>query len=135
MEVCQKLENSDYEQAISDYNHWSSIPTQKMLSELFRPGEPAKMSKEPTSNKSQTDWQRLQNMTDEEIDFSDCPEATPEMFARAIVRQGLPEKKNKVQVTLRIDDEVLTWFKAQGQGYQTQINNLLRAYMEASTSD
>ena len=72
---------------------------------------------------------------DEEIDFSDCPEVTPEMFAKAVVRRGLPEKKNKVQVTLRVDHEVLEWFKAQGQGYQTQINSLLRAYMEASISD
>ena len=35
------------------------------------------------------------------------------------------------QVTLRIDNDVLEWFKSQGRGYQTQINQLLRAYMEA----
>lgn len=39
--------------------------------------------------------------------------------------------KNKVQVTLRIDSDVLEWFKSQGRGYQTQINSLLRAYMDA----
>jgi uncharacterized protein (DUF4415 family) len=70
-------------------------------------------------------------MSDEDIDLSDCPEITPEQFAKAVVRQGLPVAKNKAQVTLRIDSEVLEWFKAQGRGYQTQINNLLRAYMEA----
>ncbi|MEY2834275.1 MAG: hypothetical protein RLZZ574_3535, partial [Cyanobacteriota bacterium] len=37
----------------------------------------------------------------------------------------------KSQVTLRIDSDVLKWFKSQGKGYQTQINSLLRAYMEA----
>lgn len=90
------------------------------------------MSNEPTSRKSQTDWQRLDTMSDEDIDLSDCPEITPEQFAKAVVRRGgLPTAKNKAQVTLRIDSEVLEWFKAQGRGYQTQINTLLRAYMEA----
>ncbi|MEH2151667.1 BrnA antitoxin family protein [Nostoc sp.] len=40
-------------------------------------------------------------------------------------------QNNKAQVTLRIDSDVLEWFKLQGQGYQTHINTLLRAYMEA----
>lgn len=89
------------------------------------------MSNEPTSRKSQTDWQRLDAMSDEDIDLSDCPEVTPEKFAKAMVRRGLPKAKNKEQVTLRIDSDVLEWFKSQGRGYQTQINLLLRAYMEA----
>jgi uncharacterized protein (DUF4415 family) len=89
------------------------------------------MSNESTSRKSQTDWQRLDAMGDEDIDLSDCPEVTPEQFAKAIVRKGLPTAKNKAQVTLRIDQDVLEWFKSHGQGYQTQINTLLRAYMEA----
>jgi uncharacterized protein (DUF4415 family) len=89
------------------------------------------MSKQPISSKSETDWERLDTMTDEEIDLSDCPEITPEQFANAVVRRGLPAPKNKAQVTLRIDSDVLEWFKSQGRGYQTQINSLLRAYMEA----
>lgn len=70
-------------------------------------------------------------MTDEDIDLSDCPEITPEMFAKAVVQHGLPTTKVKTQVTLRIDSDVLDWFKSRGRGYQTQINQLLRAYMEA----
>ncbi|MEH1965133.1 MULTISPECIES: BrnA antitoxin family protein [unclassified Nostoc] len=89
------------------------------------------MSNESISSNSQTDWQRLDAMSDEDIDLSDCPEITPELFAKAIVRRGLPASKNKAQVTLRIDSDVLEWFKSQGRGYQTQINTLLRAYMEA----
>ncbi|NEP40675.1 MAG: BrnA antitoxin family protein [Okeania sp. SIO2H7] len=89
------------------------------------------MNKKYTSRKSQTDWERLEAMTDEEIDFSDCPEVTPEMFAKAVVRRGLPNTKTKTQVTLPIDSDVLEWFKSQGRGYPTQINSLLRAYMEA----
>ncbi|NEP12943.1 MAG: BrnA antitoxin family protein [Symploca sp. SIO2C1] len=89
------------------------------------------MNNESTSSNSQTDWQRLDAMTDEEIDLSDCPEITPEMFATAVIRRGLPSSQAKIQVTLPIDSDVLEWFKSQGRGYQTQINQLLRAYMEA----
>ena len=89
------------------------------------------MNNEPTSSNSQTDWQRLDAMSDEDIDLSDCPEITPSMFAKAVVKRGLPATKTKSQVTLRIDSDVLEWFKSQGRGYQTQINQLLRAYMEA----
>jgi uncharacterized protein (DUF4415 family) len=103
----------------------------KITSALFRQGSQPNMSKKPISNKSETDWQRLNTMTDEEIDLSDCPEITPEKFAKAVVRQGLPIEKNKAQVTLQIDSDVLEWFKSHGRGYQTQINSLLRAYMEA----
>lgn len=70
-------------------------------------------------------------MTDGEIDLSDSPELTPEMFARAIVRRGLKPAPHKAQLTLRLDRDVLEWFRKQGRGYQTQINALLRAYMEA----
>ena len=98
---------------------------------LFLQEKRRNMNKEPTSSNSQTDWQRLDAMSDEDIDFSDCPEITPEMFAKAVVQRGLPATKTKTQVTLRIDSDVLEWFKSQGQGYQTQINQLLRAYMEA----
>jgi uncharacterized protein (DUF4415 family) len=85
----------------------------------------------PTSSRSQTDWQRLDAMDDDDIDLSDCPEATPVMFAKAVVRRGLPATETTAQVTLRIDSDVLEWFKSQGREYQTQINQLLRAYMEA----
>ena len=89
------------------------------------------MNNKFTSRNSQTDWESLDAMTDEDIDFSDCPEVTPEMFAKAVVRRGLPNSKTTTQVALPIDSDVLEWFKSQGRGYQTQINSLLRAYMEA----
>ncbi len=71
-------------------------------------------------------------MTDADIDLTDAPEVTPEMFAKAVVRQGLKPAPRKAQLTLRLDSDVLAWFKAQGRGYQTRINALLRAYMEAN---
>ena len=70
-------------------------------------------------------------MKDEDIDFSDSPEITPEMFAKAVVRRGLQPESRKTQLTIRLDSDVLAWYKAQGRGYQTRINALLRAYMEA----
>ena len=89
------------------------------------------MKKKTTSNKSQTDWARVDALVDQDIDLSDSPEITPEMFARAVVRSGLKPLPRKSQVSLRLDSDVLAWFKAQGRGYQTRINTLLRAYMEA----
>ena len=89
------------------------------------------MKKKNISRKSQTDWERVDKMHDDEIDFSDNPELTPEMFAKAVVRKGLKPVIRKSQVTLRIDEDVLTWFKKQGTGYQTRINSLLKAYKEA----
>jgi uncharacterized protein (DUF4415 family) len=53
-------------------------------------------------------------------------------IVRDIVRQGLPAAPRKAAVSLRLDADVLNWFKAQGTGYQTRINAVLRAYMEAS---
>ena len=70
-------------------------------------------------------------MKERDIDLSDNPELTPAMFARAIVRRGLKPVIRKSQLTLRLDNDVLAWFRKQGRGYQTQINALLRAYMEA----
>lgn len=65
------------------------------------------MNNETTSSNSQTDWQRLDAMSDEDIDLSDCPEITPELFAKAVVQRGLPATTTKAQVTLRIDRDVL----------------------------
>ncbi|HEU4625368.1 MAG TPA: BrnA antitoxin family protein [Steroidobacteraceae bacterium] len=89
------------------------------------------MSKRATSKRSKTDWKRIDSMRDEDIDYSDIPPTTPEQFANAIVRYGLEDWEPKEQITLRIDADVLAWFRAQGKGYQTRINRLLRAYMEA----
>lgn len=70
-------------------------------------------------------------LKDEDIDRSDTPEVPPEIFARAVVRHGLKPVPRKAQLTLRLDSDVLDWFRKQGQGYQTKINALLRAYMDA----
>lgn len=90
------------------------------------------MSKHSSSKRSRTDLKRLDSLKNEDIDLSDLPEVSPERFARAFVREGLAPLRVKEQITLRLDSDVLTWFRSQGKGYQTKINSLLRAYMEAS---
>lgn len=53
-------------------------------------------------------------------------------IAREIARQGLPATPRKAAISLRLDEDVLEWFKARGPGYQTRINAVLRAYKEAA---
>lgn len=69
-------------------------------------------------------------MTDEEIDFSDIAELDDSFFREAHLQA--PAKK---PVTIRIDEDVLEWFRVQGPGYQTRINKLLRRYMEVNRSE
>jgi uncharacterized protein (DUF4415 family) len=92
------------------------------------------MNKRNTSSKSRTDFDRLAKIKDTDIDLSDSPEITPEQFAKAVVRKGLKPIPKKSQVTLRIDSDVLNWFKETGKGFHTRINMLLRAYMEQNKS-
>ena len=79
-----------------------------------------------TKRQSRTDWKRIDAMRDEDIDYSDIPKASSDFFANAILWPG-PKK----QITLRIDPDVLKFFRKLGRGYQTTINAVLRKYMEA----
>jgi len=75
---------------------------------------------------SNTDWNKLAKMKDSEIDTSDIAELDDGFFRQAEIR--VPPKKS---VTMRLDADVLEWYKSQGTGYQTRINKLLRSYMDA----
>lgn len=74
---------------------------------------------------SETDWNRVEEMTDEEIDTSDIPPLDESFFAKATLR--IPKQ---VSVTMRVDADLLNWFKAQGEEYESLINNALRSYVE-----
>jgi uncharacterized protein (DUF4415 family) len=89
------------------------------------------MKKKATLKKSGSDWKRLSSMAYDEVDTSEIAEISPERFARAVVRRGLKPSVSKVQLTIRVDRDVLEWYRKKGSGYQTRINKLLRAYMEA----
>jgi uncharacterized protein (DUF4415 family) len=78
------------------------------------------------SKSSKTDWKRLATQKDHAINTSDIPPLDDAFFNQATLH--LPAKQ---PVTLRLDADVLQWFKSQGQGYQTRINQLLRRYMDA----
>jgi uncharacterized protein (DUF4415 family) len=77
---------------------------------------------------SETDLARIDAMRDEDIDTSDIPVIDEDFFSRATIR--LPERKTSV--TLRLDKDVVDWYKKQGKGYQTRMNAVLKAYMKAA---
>lgn len=60
------------------------------------------------------------------------PEADIRHIVRGVVRQGLKPVPRKAAISLRVEQDVLDWFKAQGPGYQTRINAVLRAFRDAS---
>ena len=70
-------------------------------------------------------------MPDKEIDTSDIPETTD--WSKAVV--GKYYRPVKKQVTLRLDADMLEWFKTQDGKYQTRINQVLRRYMESHRAD
>jgi len=72
-------------------------------------------------------WDRIDAMSDEDIDTSDIPPLDEEFFANAQIRMP----KTKETVTIRLDSDVVSWFKGQGKGYQTRINAVLKTYMYA----
>ncbi len=69
---------------------------------------------------------RLERMKNEKIDLSDIPEIRD--WRKAVV--GKFYRPIKKSLTIRLDADVLAWLKAQGKGYQTRINNVLREAME-----
>ena len=83
-----------------------------------------------TKSKSARDLDKeitaIMRMKDEDIDLSDIPEITD--WSKAVV--GKFYRPIKKSLTIRVDADVLAWLKAQGKGYQTRINSLLRQAME-----
>jgi uncharacterized protein (DUF4415 family) len=88
------------------------------------------MSRKSTLKDSQTDWERINAMSDEDIDTSEIPEITEEQMKRAALRVGgKPISRGKVRINILLDAEVVAYFKSQtgGGGYQTLINETLKA--------
>jgi uncharacterized protein (DUF4415 family) len=65
-------------------------------------------------------------LKDADIDYSDMPVLDKSFFTKAM--EAWPPAKQ--QLTIRLDADVLNWLKANGGGYQTRINRILRAAME-----
>ena len=86
-----------------------------------------------TSMKSKTDWARLKaRAAVPGKPTAEHPEADVRHVVRGIIRRGLQPLPAKASISLRVDQDVLEWFKAQGPGYQTRINTVLRAFRDAS---
>lgn len=85
----------------------------------------------PLTEEQRAELEALKNMPDSEIDTSDIPEWTDEMWARAV--RGADAMKLwrpvKQSVSLRLDADVLAWLKKDGAGYQTRVNRMLRERM------
>ena len=83
------------------------------------------VSERPVAKPSTTDWAKVDALKDEEQDYSGNPQVDDSFWAEAVLLPG------KQQVTLRLDRDVLRYFKSRGKGYQTAINAVLRRYVEA----
>ena len=81
---------------------------------------------DPLSPEMLAQFKRLEAMRDEDIDTSDMPEVTD--WSQAV--RGKYYRPIKKPYSLRLDIDVVDWFKAEGDGYQTRINAALREYVE-----
>jgi uncharacterized protein (DUF4415 family) len=80
--------------------------------------------------KGKTDWKRLDRMTSAQVDAvaaedRDGPPMSDDEWAKAEVVHP-----SKVSVGIKLDGDLLDWFKSQGKGYQTRINSVLRRYYQ-----
>jgi len=83
---------------------------------------------------SQTDWEAVKALTDEEVEAS-----------VDIDDEGIPIRETAMPVsfnfpdfgqrTIRIDEDILNWFRTHGEDHETKINAVLRAYMDAHGDD
>ncbi len=84
----------------------------------------------PLTEEQEAELAALGARQDHEIDYSDIPPLTEEFWKNAV--RGRFYKPTKTSTTVRIDSDVLAWLRAQGKGYQSRINAILRREMLAS---
>ena len=81
--------------------------------------------------KGNTDFGRLREMRDEDIDDSDIPKLGKSFWKNA--KLTMPGPKDRL--TIRVDHDVVEWLKKRGSGYQPRINAILRSYMNAQSDE
>jgi uncharacterized protein (DUF4415 family) len=86
------------------------------------------LSEKRRREETRSDWARVDAMTEEELEASIDVEEEGEIDWDHVQVTVPPGKQ---QLTIRIDADVLDWFRGQGPGYQTRINQVLRAYVDA----
>jgi uncharacterized protein (DUF4415 family) len=77
------------------------------------------------STSSKTNYKRINKLSDKDIDYSDIPETDEKFWSDTEVL--FPTKKT--HVSIRLDDDIISWFKQFGRGYQTKINSVLKSYI------
>jgi uncharacterized protein (DUF4415 family) len=88
------------------------------------------MKNNSTLKMSLTDWERIDAMTDDQIDYSDSPKISRELFSTGKLKPSTRSTAVKEAISIRLDKDVLEWFRARGRGYQSEVNALLRVYMQ-----
>jgi uncharacterized protein (DUF4415 family) len=83
--------------------------------------------------RAKTDWARVEALSDREIEtaIESDPDAAPLLDRNWFKRAAVVMPQRKVPVSLRLDREVVEWFKAHGSRYQSRMNAVLKAYVEA----
>ena len=76
---------------------------------------------------SETNWERIDALSDDTIDTTDVPPLQESFFARAKLRAP----RALISVMVRLDPEVVAWFKAQGGDWESRLNAALRIYAES----
>lgn len=112
------------------------MTTSEIISKAVRTDDGRVLVEQPDGSyreeKGRTDWDRLARMTEDEIE--EAAKADPDTPPMDDKDDAWWEKRlvtGKAQVTIRLDQDLLRWLKAQGKGYQTRINAILRQYMDA----
>ena len=87
------------------------------------------MNANTTNNTSQTDWERIDTMRDEDIDTSDIPPLSSKFWAKAKLRTP-----KQITTSVQIDPETFAWFQSQGENAAQQMSVALKIYAEAHKS-
>ena len=84
-------------------------------------------NKRVTKGETDAQLERLRNMSDDDIDYSDIPATDAEFWKDAELVEFFP----KEMISIRIDPDVLAWYRSHAKRYQTLMNAVLRKYKEA----
>ncbi len=87
------------------------------------------MNVDTMNNTSQTDWERIDEMMDEDIDTSDISPLSAEFWAKAKLRSP-----KQITTSVQIDSETFAWFQSQGENADQQMSVALKIYAEAHKS-
>ena len=129
--LCWELFRTRFLRSLSSGLKGVVIVMAKKSSGSSRPGKPHTKSAGSTrglSAKTRAELERLDQLPDSDIDFSDIPELEHTPSGAEIGKFYRPIKE---QITIRLDKNVLAWFKAKGAKYQTRINQALREYIKS----